>query len=469
MTEYVDVAVVGAGPAGLQAALVAARSGAAVCLVDAHPQPGGQYYKPLSVELNASWSSARQQAGRDLWNRVDAVGVRLLSDTVVWGLFEDGLLGVHGLEAPSWIQAQAVVLATGAYDRPVAFPGWTLPGVITTGAAQGLLHSQRILPGRRIVLAGTGPLQLVVAAELVEAGAEVVAVLEGQQLLRRGWRHAAVLWGQWSRVKEGLSSGLALLRHEVPFRQGWGIVEARGDGLLTQVVVARLDGSWRPIPDTEQTLDCDVLCVGYGFVPSTELSRLAGADHRWRPALGGEVPIRNANMETTVPGIYAVGDGASVGGAPLAMIEGQIAGFAAAARSGHLPPQDAEHEIKQLAPALERERRFQQMYAALFTPGPGLYELARDDTVICRCEDTTQVEVLNALKHGAAVTSEVKAITRCGMGACQGRVCAQLVARIVARHTSRSVPQVGLLQPRPPVFPLPLKAFSEADLPRGAK
>lgn len=463
MTEHTDVAVVGAGPAGLHAALAAAHAGAQVTLIDGYPRPGGQYFRPPSIELSRNGRSSHQRQGEALWRQVMAAGVRLFADTIVWGVFDNRLLGTHGPEAPPWIQAEAVVLATGAYDRPLAFPGWTLPGVMTAGAAQTLLKSQRVLPGRRVVLAGTGPLQLVVAAELVRAGADVVAVLEGARLVRHGWRHAGALLGQWSRLAEGLSSRLTLLRHGVPYRQGWGVVEARGDDAVSRVVVAQLDNAWRPIPGTEETLTCDTLCLGYGFVPSTELSRLAEADHAWRPDLDGEVPVRDANMQTTVAGVYAVGDGAGIGGAPLAMIEGRIAGLAASAQIGCLDPGEARRTIEGLAPALARERRFQRMYARLFTPGPGVYELSRDDTVICRCEEVTRGEIRAAIERGADSSNEVKVVTRCGMGACQGRVCAHLVAHLVAREAGRPVTEVGLFRPRPPVYPLPIEAIAEAE------
>ncbi|HIC88279.1 MAG TPA: FAD-dependent oxidoreductase [Anaerolineae bacterium] len=456
MTEHVDVAVIGAGPAGLHAALAAAQVGAQVVLVDAYQQPGGQYFKLLPAEFKEEGLSRHQREGKALWRQVAAAGVRLFSETTVWGLFEGNVLALYGPEAPGDLQAQAVILATGAYDRPVAFPGWTLPGVITTGAAQTLLKYQRVLPGKRVVLAGTGPLQLVVAAELVRAGAEVVAILEGASLFRNGWRHVGAMWGQWERLREGISSWWTLLQHRVPYRTGWGIVEAHGDEQVSQVTVARLDDRWHPIPGTEKVLACDTLCLGYGFVTSAELTRLLGAEHEWRPELGGLVPRRDGRMQTSVPGVYAVGDGAGVGGAALAMVEGQIAGLAAAAQLGYLTETEAAQAIQRLVPALIRERRFQRMYAALFTPGPGLYELARDDTLICRCEEITQAEIRQAVAKGADSSDEVKAITRAGMGNCQGRVCAHLMAHLIAREMGRSVAEVGLLRPRPPIYPIPM-------------
>jgi NADPH-dependent 2,4-dienoyl-CoA reductase/sulfur reductase-like enzyme len=460
MTEQVEVAVVGAGPGGLSAALAAAEAGAQVTLIDGYARPGGQYFRQAALALRLSQPMRHQREGQALWKNVSAAGVRFLADTVIWGAFEGNLLGLHGPQGAAYLQARAIVLATGAYDRPVAFPGWTLPGVMTAGAAQALLKQQGIPAGKRVLLAGTGPLQIVLAAELVRAGANVVAVLEGSRFFAKTVVHAGALWGQWGRLAEGLSSRLAIARARVPFRPGWGIVAARGMDRVESVTIARLDSQWQHIPGSEETLACDTLCLGYGFIPSNTLSPLLGARQEWRPELGGQIPQRDRHMQTSVAGVYAVGDGAGIGGGPLAMLEGRIAGTTAAAEMGH-GAGEVEKTIRSLAPALTRERRFQHMYAALFTPGPGLYEWSRDDTILCRCEEVTRADVRRAVGLGADSASEVKAIVRSGMGDCQGRMCAHLVAHCIARETGRPMAEVGFLRPRPPIFPVPVAALGQ--------
>jgi thioredoxin reductase/bacterioferritin-associated ferredoxin len=463
-----EVVVVGAGPAGLSAALAAAQAGAQVTLIDNYRQPGGQYYRQPAAEFETVRPVSHQREGQLLWEKVAAADVELLTETAVWGVFEGGQLTLHGPRAPSNIFAQALILATGAYERITAFPGWTLPGVMTSGAAQTLMKDQRILPGRRIVLAGTGPLQLVVAAGLVDAGAEVVAILEGSPVLRKALRrplvHAAALWGQWGRLAEGLSSWLTLRRAGVPFYTGWGIVTAHGQEEVTGVTIAQLDDRWQPVPDTSRTLACDTLCCSYGFVPATELARLLGVRHEWRPERGGFVPVRDEHMQTDVPGVFAVGDGAGIGGAGLSLIEGRIAGLAAVAwvKAEGSDRQNAASifdDIQRLEPALRQERRFQKLYAELFTPGPGLDDLAQPDTIICRCEEVIRAEISEAVRHGADTLDAVKALTRCGMGNCQGRVCGPLVAAQVAQETRRTWEEVGQFRVRPPVFPIPLTAL----------
>jgi NADPH-dependent 2,4-dienoyl-CoA reductase/sulfur reductase-like enzyme len=462
-----EVVVVGAGPAGLSAALAAAQAGVQVTLIDNYRQPGGQYYRQPAAEFKTLQPESHQREGKLLEEKVTAAGVEIVTEATVWGAFEGNQLALYGPKSPPNLQAQVIILATGAYERVAAFPGWTLPGVMTTGAAQTLLKEQRILPGRRIVLAGTGPLQLVVAAGLVQAGAEVVAILEGSRPLQKALRHPlnaiAALWGQGDRLREGLNSQLVLRRAGVPYFTGWGVIAAHGQEEVREVSIAQLDDEWRPIPDTCQTLACDTLCCSYGFVPATELARLLGAPCEWRPEAGGFVPIRDEHMRTKLPGIYAVGDGAGVGGGPLARIEGRIAGLAAAAqvkaKSSNGDETAILEKITRLKPALRRERRFQQFYAGLFTPGPGLDELAQPDTIICRCEEVTPADIHEAVRLGADTLDAVKALTRCGMGNCQGRVCGPLAAAVVAQETGRTRAEVGQFRVRPPVFPTPLAAL----------
>jgi D-hydroxyproline dehydrogenase subunit alpha len=369
-------------------------------------------------------------------------------------------LALYGPQGLRTLRPGALILATGAYERAVAFPGWTLPGVLTSGAAQILLY-HRIRPGRRVLVAGTGPLQLVTAASLLKAGIRVAAVLEGARL-ERGLRGALSAWGQWGRLREGLQSLALLARRNVPYRTGWGIVSVQGKDSVEGATIARLDGNWRPVPGSEQQIRCDTVCIGYGLVPFNGLAGLAGAEQEWRPNLGGEVPKRDLYLQTTVPGIYAIGDGAGIGGYRLAMLEGAVAGSAAAEAAG-CGSGLANAALERLRPALRRERAFQRFYASLFTPGPGIFELSRPDTPICRCEGVTYQRLAEAVADGVTTSSEAKAATRCGMGECQGRICGHQVMHSIARLTGRSVQEVGGFHARPPLFPLPIAAFADDE------
>lgn len=463
-----EIVVVGGGPGGLSAALAATKAGARVTLLDAYAAPGGQYYYQPPERFQAS-ATRRQRDGRDLWNAALAAGVEIRSNTSVWNVDAEKRISVLGPQAVYEMQPQGLILAAGAYERTVPFPGWTLPGVITTGAAQILMY-QRVRPGKRALVVGTGPLLLVAAAHLLHAGMEVAAVLDGSQPLRHAGGVTA-MWGQGERLREGVGSLAALIRHGVAYRTGWGILAAHGDHAVEGATIARLDAAWRPILGTEREARCDTICVGYNLVPWNALSKLAGAVQEWRPELGGEVPRRDAAMQTSVPGIYAVGDGAGIGGYRMAMLEGRVAGLAAAENlvSGAGPGRTAtttnaaameSRPTYRSVQALKSERAFQRLYGQIFTPGPGIYELARPNTIVCRCESVRLAQIEHAVYGGATTFSEVKAATRCGMGECQGRTCGQSVTHIIARLAGRPLESVGTNPIRPPLFPIPIEQFT---------
>ena len=237
-------------------------------------------------------------------------------------------------------------------------------------------------------------------------------------------------------------------------------------------MICRVDDTGQPLPGTSETVAVDTIAIRYGLIPSTELTRLLGCDHGFRPDQGGIVPRRDAEMQTSLLGVYAAGDGAGIGGAELAQIEGRIAAFAAAGRLGKLSEAAARHAIDREQPGLARQQRFARMLGELFTPGPGLYGLARNDTVVCRCEEVTLGEIRQAVAEGATSANEIKGLTRTGMGNCQGRICGELVARIIAAETAShagdagaihagAIAAAGVFTVRSPIHPLPLDALAD--------
>ncbi|MCP4164499.1 MAG: FAD-dependent oxidoreductase [Chloroflexi bacterium] len=473
-TIEVELVVVGAGPAGMEAALVAAEAGVQVVLVDGNARPGGQYYRQPPPAFQISKADRRYGDASDLFQRLEhSAHLQVFSETLVWGAFPgDGggwILALHGPIAPYRLHAQKLILATGAYDRPIAFPGWTLPGVLTAGAAQTLIKSQGIVPGQRFVLAGSGPLQLIVAAGLVEAGAEVVAVLEGSALsssLNLNTIRAA--WGQWPRMEEGRRAVLTLRRAGVPMRFGWAMTAARGLSEVEAVDVAKLSDGWHAQTDTVETLKADSLISGYGFLPNTALTRLLACQHELVQNRGGWVPVRDDRMQTTLPGVYAVGDGAGIGGASLARLEGRMAGIDVANQLHRLPRESMQSATNALRPALIREYRFAEMLGRLFTPGPGLYDLARGDTHICRCEEVSLGDIRQAQTLSCNTLNEIKGLTRAGMGNCQGRICGDLLSRSLLNSAlppaeyDMQLQEMGALNVRPPIHPLTVKELAES-------
>jgi D-hydroxyproline dehydrogenase subunit alpha len=429
----VDVAVVGAGPAGIAAAVAASGCGASVAVVDEYGQPGGQIWKrPRGTDAVPEDAHRWCQA-------LEHSGARLLADTVVWGVRDEHtLLTATAAGRAGTIRARAIVVATGAYDRPVAFPGWTLPGVVTAGAAQSLAKAESVLPGRRILVAGSGPFLLPVARQLSLRGAAMVAVAEATR--RREWMRAGPrMLRHPARLRDYVAYRGRLRR--MPFLWGHVIVRADGDGRVESVTLARADGAWRPQAGTERTFAVDAVATAYGFLPSIELARALGC------ALDGAAVVHDARMRTTVPHVFVAGEVAGVGGAELALAEGEIAGYAAAGSR----PRSA---------TLRRRRHaahFARVLDDLFGPRPGLLELCDGATTLCRCEDVTVDELDAAIAAGARTLGALKVATRCGQGPCQGRICAHLVA---ARAPE---PGDALFGPRPPLRPISLATLVEAQ------
>jgi NADPH-dependent 2,4-dienoyl-CoA reductase/sulfur reductase-like enzyme len=463
MTESISLAVIGAGPAGLAAAGQAADLGLPVTLIDAFSLPGGQYYKQTPPQLGET--AAPDESARQLLAGVDQDGVRLLAGTSVWGIFsEDGaftlcLYGPPG--TPRRLQAQTVILAPGAYDRPAPFPGWTLPGVMTAGAAMAMVKHQHVLPGRRILLSGTGPLQLVLARRLIDAGAEVAGVLDTSPFPWSGWRHAGAAWGQWARLREGWDALRAMLGAGVGIRWGHCVLRAEGDSRVQRAVIGpapgRGDGSKRT-GSAGKMLAVDTICLGHGFVPAVQLSRLAGCEHHCQPVQRVSVPLRDEGLQTTLEGLYVAGDGAGIGGKDVAQWEGRLAALSAARTLGREVNAGQVSAVRQ---ALDRQRRFASVLDALFPTSAHLGDLLTDDTVLCRCEEITVGEIRRVIEEGATTVSAVRMLTRAGMGRCQGRMCGSSVAELLALELDQPVEAAGQSTPRPPIVPVPLEGLME--------
>lgn len=437
-----DVAVVGGGPAGLGAAIAARRQGARVILLDASPQPGGQYWMQPSAPSTAA--QVREGAARIAEAR--AAGVTVVTGAEVWAAWPDRRLSYVANGDGGEIQARAIVVATGTHDRPAAFPGWTLPGVMTPGAAQRLLKLHGTPPGRRVVLAGSGPFLLVVAAQLRAAGIEVAALVEAAQPTARllaACRFPSRL-AEMARLVRGLRG--------IPRRFGSLVVAAEGTQQVERVYLAPCRGNGRIDRERTEILDgIDALLVGYGFRPRTDLATLLGCRHAYDAARGGwHVAADPASGATSVAGVFAAGEVTGIGGARPAWLGGLAAGSAAAASLGF---------GRAVIPSgLGRARRFAAWVGSIWPPTLGLGALADDDTILCRCEDVTVGTVASAIADGARTGAAVKMWTRCGMGRCQGRICAAPLADLLQHRAGIDPPGAGCNEARIPLCPVPLDA-----------
>jgi len=331
-----EIAIVGAGSAGLCAAYHAASAGADVLVIDENALPGGQLFK----QIHKFFGSREHQAGvrgfeigRQLLDRVETSGSKVLMDSLVYGLLPDKSIGVISQDKNYSLKAKKIIIATGAKENYMAFPGSTLPGVMGAGAAQTMINVNRVLPGKRVLMVGSGNVGLIVSYQLMQAGAEVVALVEG----------APTIGGY------GVHAG-KIRRAGVPIFVGHTVQKVWGDGEVEHVQIVALDDKWQEVPGTERVFDIDTLCLAVGLNPMTELVWMAGCKFAYIPSFGGHVPLHNEDMETTVEGIYVAGDVTGVEEASSAMEEGNMAGVAAAHVLGYLTDAQAAErkaEIRQ--------------------------------------------------------------------------------------------------------------------------
>jgi D-hydroxyproline dehydrogenase subunit alpha len=425
VTHY-DIVIVGGGPAGLAAAAAASHGNLRVAIVDAAARLGGQYWRHRPAAEPPALTRARSAAEH-------------IANSPVW--FVEAGFGLH---TPSGVvSADRVVLATGAHDRSLPFPGWTLPGVVTAGGAQALLKGNGVLVGRRVAVAGAGPFLLAVAAGLAQAGADVVGVFEAGRL--RGYAsHPQAVTP--AKLAEAGRYAAVLARHRVPYRRGHVVLAAHGADAVEAVTVAG---------DGERRIELDALAISYGFTPQVELAVALRCDTHL-DGDGSLVVTVDDEQRTSVPGVYAVGEITGVGGARLAQLEGTIAGLAASGQAASVPATRHRRTARRFAAAMHDVHR----------PPAWIDQLA-DDTLVCRCEEVPYRAIRQAVELGGTDTRSVKLLSRAGMGWCQGRVCGYAVACLTA-HLNGRVPTTkdhAAFANRPIAQPVRLEDLAAPDVP----
>lgn len=476
--QTVDLAIVGAGPAGLAAALAAIEKGLSVVLIDEQPDIGGQIFRQPPSSFRAAPSSAFRSYtfGTRLLRQVRAdARISFRPRTTVWGVFQPGdggkgvELGLSSNDGGSILRSRSLLIATGAHDLPVAFPGWTLPGVMAAGGVQTLLKSQHLLSARRYVLAGSHPLIFVLAEQLLKAGAQIaeVAISRKRPGLGEMIRAIPALPGQGRMVADLLRSLMTLRRHSVPLSFSTAI--RRADGLETgvnRVVLQRVETDGRYVEGSSRLVeDIDGLAIGYGLLATTELARQAGCDVKWATDRGGWVVVHDADMRTSRADIFVAGEPAGIGGARRSYLQGHLAGLTiSASLEGATETSEA---IKRARAAVSRTDRFADTMAKSFAPDLRLLaSMADEETVLCRCEDVPAKDVDAFLDNSPFATSinAVKLGCRTGMGPCQGRYCQLSIALRVADRCKVPVDTVGQFTAQAPIRPVPLKHLAELEL-----
>jgi NADPH-dependent 2,4-dienoyl-CoA reductase/sulfur reductase-like enzyme len=461
MSTVCDLLVVGAGPAGMAAASTAARLGVSTQLVDEQPALGGQIYRNVESHANDAGgvSAADWQRGTALVQEFRASGARHRAGTQVWQLdpSQEGACRIYvtdGTQADV-ISARRVLLATGAMERPVPIPGWTLPGVMTVGAAQILYKTGKHVPRAGTWIAGSGPLLWLFAAQALEAGGKIEGILDTAP--RSNFAHAlrhsmAALRGR-AYLARGLALQARVRRAGVPVIKDVGAIEAKGEGRLTTLRF-RAGGRWRDVL-------ASTLLLHHGVVPNVHATRSLRAQHRWDGAQRCFVPVVDAWGMTSIEGYAVAGDGAGIVGAEASALRGRLAALESRSATGrHRRASGATAKLPRYGGDLARSSCLSARFSISSSRrAPSLLAPA-DDVLVCRCESITAGQVRDAVRLGCTGPNQMKAFTRCGMGPCQARMCGLAAAEIIARERGVGMEAVGVFNVRPPLKPLSLQELA---------
>jgi NADPH-dependent 2,4-dienoyl-CoA reductase/sulfur reductase-like enzyme len=446
--------IVGAGPSGLAAACVLRDAGARVLVLDEQDAPGGQIHKAVERTHGASPDMLAALgpdyvAGHALARRFRDGGATYWPGATAWHLTDQRVLWVSTGQGSVPVRSRLVMLATGAMERPVPLPGWTLPGVFTAGALQSLIKSSGLVPSGRTVFVGSGPLLYLVAGQCIDLGAKPVAVVETAPRFPSlgALRHLPrALTGDGPRMlAKGLAMRRRLRRARVPIFAGAGDIAIEGRD-AAEAVTFRHRGIGNMVR-------CDVVALHEGVIPNTQFARLIGCDLAWNARQRCFEPVVDGYGNSSIDGVMVIGDGASVEGAAAAECRGELAAWEALRHLGRISAGERDRRSEGARRGRARQRAIRPLLDALYPP-PAAVLTPRDGTIVCRCEEITAGQVRAAVGQGVRMSDQLKGATRCGMGPCQGRLCGPVVAEIIAAETGLAVAEVGLFRVRVPLKPI---------------
>ncbi|WP_288410022.1 NAD(P)/FAD-dependent oxidoreductase [uncultured Herbaspirillum sp.] len=450
-----DLIIIGAGPAGMAAACTAAALGLKTLLLEEQPHPGGQIYRNITQvpPQVAAVLGPDYLHGRALAERMQQSGVDYRSGAMVWEITQDLIVTVQQDDRSYRVRAPQIIAATGAMERPSPLPGWTLPGVLNAGAAQIAMKTSASVPQGPVALVGAGPLLLLVACQLLEAGAEVAAVVQTapRENLTEAMRHLPSALGAPQYLLKGIKMLWRLHRAGIPMYHGSSEVRLEGSERVQQL-------HFRAAGQTH-TLAANVVLLHHGVVPNTQLSRQLRVDHRWDALNQYWYPVVDEGGQTSLTGFRIAGDGAGIAGARAAEPAGILAAAHAARALGKLDatafhalagPAQVEHA---------RQLKIRPFLDALYRP-PQWLANPGDETIVCRCEEVSAGKIREMARLGCQGPNQTKFFSRCGMGSCQGRMCGLSVTQILSTELGKTPEQVGAYHIRTPLKPIPLGSLA---------
>ena len=453
--DAVDVAVIGAGPAGLAAAATAAELGLSVALLDEQARPGGQIYRDVTRAGGDRLQMLGDDyaAGRALVERFARSTARHVGGAAVWNITRDRVIHYLKDGRSQSITAGRVILCSGAMERPFPIPGWTLPGVMSAGAAQILLKSAGVVPSQPVVLAGCGPLLYLLASQYLRAGVRIDAIVDttrrGDYL--RALRHIGGALAGWRDVAKGLGLIRSVRGAGIPFLRGATELAVEGGERATALRFR--------IGMTPHRIPTDLVLLHQGVVPNNQITASLRLAHRWDDQQLCWLPQADAWGRLALGGFLIAGDGRGIAGGAAAALQGQLAGLAAAHDAGCLPELERDRQAKPLRSALRRRMHIRPFLDTLYRPNIQ-HRVPADDVIACRCEEVSAGELRRFVALGCMGPNQAKAFSRCGMGPCQGRLCGLTVTEVIAQARGVSPAEVGQYRIRPPIKPITLEELA---------
>ena len=456
--KKVDLVVLGAGPAGVAAANVASKEGAEVVIIDENSSAGGQIYRapPNEFQPQNSFKSDEFREGEKQRNILENSDLTALFKHRVWSVSSDLVVSTVGPNGLSSWHARSLIIANGALERIIPFPGWTIPGVIGLAASTILLKSQYVLPGQSTVVAGCGPLLIAVANGIIKSGGKVSAIIDLNS--KSDWIKAFPrLFSRPDQLFKGMSWFANIMKAGIKIYGGHAVTNTKQVDNVLRISIAPINSAGCILDSKNQKIvEGDCLAIGHGLFPSTEITRLLKAKHIYDPLKGGWVPLIDDDFRSSIPGVYIAGDATGISGAFSAVQKGRIAGMAAVRDLNVMSSQKYKAKIKSELIILKKNENFGKAAVRLMKFRPELIQTITSETIVCRCEDVFRSEIDEAIESGARDLNQLKAWTRCGMGPCQGRTCSEAIEAILASKVgSREL--AGQWTGRTPLRPVPIE------------
>ncbi|MDA2981856.1 MAG: FAD-dependent oxidoreductase [Actinomycetota bacterium] len=456
-----DVLVIGGGPAGLSVAAKLGSAGKQVLLIDERKASGGQYFKqPASdFEISEEKLDSQYRKGKALIRKFEASGAKSIFNMKIWGVFgPEKILGYDSSNCYV-ITPKHVVIATGAFERGLVFPGWTLPGVLTTGAGQSLLRSYQVSPGNRVAIAGNGPLNMQLAAELIRAGVDVAALAESAKLFKlKNLILGGLLFLRSPKLAlTGVGYLFTIAKAKTKILPGYVVARVDGEAAVETVEFKRLDKS------NSRTFNIDAITIGYGFIPSNEIARLLGCAHevddRWK-YLGAKKTLSGS---TSVPNVWIAGDGSGINGAQVAQSSGTLLAHALLAQDD--AQKSLSDRVSKLVSYIQLRNQlgFQKVLRKIFSAPVLIDELAEEDTVVCRCLSISYAQVKAGISEDTLSAGASKRISRVGMGRCQGRYCSPVIQKLISENSGYDISERSGFAPQIPIKPVEIGVVAYAQ------